>query len=120
MSISGTGLLDNYNASVAYGASMEWVRQRIREWLDETQDMDIAEPGLIGFVMALRVLTESQPKLASAGLRVSQVEEWRDRYMDWFEKHRGKVKVTRGVSKDEIARLARKEFDAIIKALKKG
>src|SRR5262245_48937689 len=120
MTIYGTAPLDNENAMSTYSTSVSLIKDRILEWFDDVQDLDIAEPELMGYIVAVRGLAQAEPTVATIQLRVSEVEEWRDRYLNWFERHRGKVKVSRGVSKDEIARLARREFDAIIKALKKG
>lgn len=120
MSIYGPGPLENQSAAVEYGVATLFLEKRIAQWLDKFQDMGVVEPGVMGNVVALRVLAQAQPRLAAAGLRIDVVELWRDRYLAWLEKFGSKVKVSRGVSKAEIARRARAEFDALIRALGRG
>lgn len=120
MSIYGPGPLENQSAAVEYGVATLFLEQRIAQWLDKFQNIGVAEPSVLGSVVALRVLAEAQPRLAGAGLRVDVVERWRDRYLTWLEKHRSKIKVARGVSKADMGRRARAEFDALIRALHSG
>lgn len=120
MSIYGPGPLENQSAAEEYGVATLFLEQRIAKWLDKFQDLGVTEPGVMGCVVALRVLAEAQPRLASAGLRDDVVEGWRDRYLAWLQKFHSKVRVSRGVSKEEMGRLARKEFDALIRAIRSG
>lgn len=120
MSIYGPGPLENQSAAEEFGVATLFLEQRIAQWLDKFQDMGVSEPSVMGCVVALRVLAEAQPRLAAAGLRVEVVEQWRDRYLEWLVKYRSKIKVSRGVSKQDMERLAGKEFDALIRALRSG
>lgn len=120
MSIYGPGPLQNQSAAEEYGVATLFLEKRIAQWLDKFQNLGVAEPSMMGCVVALRVLAEAQPRLASAGLRDDVVEGWRDRYLAWLQKFRSKIKVARGVSKEQMAELARKEFDALIRALRSG
>jgi hypothetical protein len=118
--IYGPHPLENQNAAVEYGVATLFLEKRIAEWLDKFQDVGVSEPSVMGSVVALRVLAEAHPQLAAAGLRVQVVEQWRDRYLAWLKRHRGKIKASRGVSKDDMERLAGEEFDALIRALQSG
>lgn len=120
MTIYGPQPLENQSAAEEYGVATLFLKQRIAARLAKFRNLGVAEPGVMGCVVALRVLAEARPKLAAAGLREEVVALWRDRYLAWLARSKGKVKVARGVSKDELAASARREFDALIRALRKG
>ena len=120
MTIYGTAPLEGENAARSYGTAILMILRRITEWLDDRPDMDVGEPEVMGFVVALRVLAEAEPTLASASLFDERIDELRDRYLGWFEAHKAKVRVKRGVDKGEMARRAQEEFDRILTAIREG
>ena len=120
MTIYGDEPLKNENASDCFGVVAILIEERINEWFEQNQDRGMSEPGVVGFVVALRLLVQAEPMNCSVSLRASLVEKWKQQYAEWIDKFGSKVRVKRGVDRDLMWQKALGEFDLILKALKEG
>ena len=114
MPISGTKLLtDNYNAGLAYGRAVNQIVELIEEWFAECVETPLPEPDLIGYVMALRGAAEVEPRLSQVMVGSKTVDRWKEAFEKWIEQFGSKVKVKRGVSREELWEKTLQEFDAL-------
>lgn len=115
MAVTGIDPFQNYTIGLAYDSISAVAEKNIKEWFEVAKDIPQDEPGVLGYVIAIRVLAEYQPKQVT--LRTNDVRRWKEQYEQWLEKFGKKIKVKRGVDRDKMNENALKEFDLLIEAL---
>ena len=116
--IEGTEPFDNYNAGLAYTHLIEKARKLTEEWFAKHSETPMQEPGVVGYIMALRGMAQVDPALSRAGrLHPNQAVRWKAAFETWIEQFGSQVKVKRGVDRGEMWEKALREFDLLKEVL---
>jgi hypothetical protein len=85
----GTGTFDNDAASDFLDEAVQQLRQFIDEDLTKSAEDSVLERSVLAAVSCLRAILSGTvtPEQASIFVPRTVVEDWRDRYLEWFDDH---------------------------------
>ena len=114
MPIHGPKILHTDEASFEVGRTMVALQRKIRDDLVEAQSDKKVERPVLGALVCLRALLEAIPDHDFV-VHPDDVNDWRDQYVAWFKKNRGKMRKIKAAEKDKLLENALSEFDRVLK-----
>ena len=76
------------------------LQRRIRDDLIEAQSDGMVERPVLGALICLRAIMVAVPN-HNFHVHRKDINEWRDSYIEWFKRNRGKFRKLRAAQKDE-------------------
>lgn len=107
-------LIGNYVAGAKYVAACSQIAASIDDWFARYRDAPVEEPGILGFVIALRGAFSSATRPHEFCVGTKRVKSWKDQYSEWFHRYGSKIKVRRGIDRAKLLQIATEEFDNLL------
>ena len=112
MTVSGPNPLDSFEAETIYGRTFFNLQKIIDADLKLAESDTRTDRGVLGAVVAQRVLLEAFPQYGFK-CHTKDFECWKDQYLEWFDKNSKRIRMKKA-ERDQMRQNAVNEFDRII------